>query len=170
MESLTERFDAVQENLLELYESGSDNIEDQILYWNLMRKEGVLFYYARQKGITRLGLQHVPSLAVSEFKAKQAIMMTLQLESLKNSEYGSEKWTMQDTSLELYNTEPQHTFKKEDRLLMYIMIIMNKIIILIPYGNTFIIKLTMTNGTKHRVMWTMREFIMSLLIMLSIIM
>lgn len=112
MESLTERFDAVQENLLELYESGSDNIEDQILYWNLMRKEGVLFYYARQKGITRLGLQHVPSLAVSEFKAKQAIMMTLQLESLKNSEYGSEKWTMQDTSLELYNTEPQHTFKK----------------------------------------------------------
>ena len=107
MESLTERFDAVQENLLELFESGSDNIEDQILYWNLMRKEGILLYYARQKGISRLGLQHVPSLAVSEFKAKQAIMMTLQLESLKNSEFGREKWTLQDTSLELYNTEPE---------------------------------------------------------------
>ncbi|ANG08954.1 E2 [Human papillomavirus 186] len=112
MESLSERFDAVQENLLQHFETGSDNIEDQILYWKLIRQENVLLHYARQKGILRLGLQPVPSLTASEHKAKQAIMMSLQLTSLKESPFGMEPWTMQDTSFELYNSNPQHTFKK----------------------------------------------------------
>nr|AYA93472.1 MAG: E2 protein [Human papillomavirus] len=112
MESLNERFDAVQENLLEHYETGSDKIEDQIMYWQLIRQEYVLLHYARKKNIMRLGLQTVPTLAVSEHKAKQAIMMTLQLTSLKNSAYGTEPWTMQDTSYELFNSAPQNTFKK----------------------------------------------------------
>lgn len=112
MESLSDRFDAVQENLLEHYETGSDNIDDQIMYWQLIRQEYVLLHYARKKNIMRLGLQTVPTLAVSEHKAKQAIMMALQLTSLKNSPYGTESWTMQDTSYELFNSAPQNTFKK----------------------------------------------------------
>ena len=112
MESLNERFDALQENLLQLYEAGSDNIDDQILYWDILRQENVLLHFARKKGISRLGLQHVPTLAVSEQKAKQAILMSLQLKSLKNSPFGTERWTMQDTSFEIYNAPPQNTFKK----------------------------------------------------------
>lgn len=112
MESLNERFDAVQENLLQHYETGSNNIDDQILFWELIRQENVLLHYARKKGIYRIGMQTVPSLTVSEHKAKQAIMMSLQLTSLKNSAYGTEPWTMQDTSFELYNSSPQNTFKK----------------------------------------------------------
>lgn len=112
MESLAERFDALQENLLTLYEAGSSKIEDQILYWDIIRQENVLFYYARKKGLTTVGFQPVPTLTVSENKAKQAIMMSLQLKSLQQSEFGTESWTMQDTSFELFNAEPQNTFKK----------------------------------------------------------
>lgn len=112
MESLTERYDSLQENLLQLYEAGSDKIEDHILYWDIVRHENVLLYYARQKGIGRLGLQPVPTLTVSEYKAKQAIGMSLQLKSLKESEYGKEPWTMQDTSYEIYSAAPKNTFKK----------------------------------------------------------
>lgn len=113
METLTERFDALEENLLQLYEAGSDKIDDQILYWDIIRQENVLFFYARKKGLQRISLQPVPSLTVSEHKAKQAIMMSIQLTSLKNSAFGNEPWTLQDTSFELYNAPPQNTFKKQ---------------------------------------------------------
>lgn len=112
METLTERYDALQDNLLMLYEAGSDKIEDQILYWDIIRQENVLFHYARKKGLSRIGLQPVPSLTSSEHKAKQAIMMSIQLKSLKMSAYGSEPWTLQDTSFEVYNAAPSNTFKK----------------------------------------------------------
>ena len=112
MESLTERFDALQENQLQLYEAGSDKIEDQILFWEINRQENVLLYFARQKGLSRIGLQPVPPLSVSEQKAKQAIAMSLHLKSLKESEFGREPWTLQDTSFELFNSPPQNTFKK----------------------------------------------------------
>lgn len=112
METLNERYDALQENLLMLYEAGSDKIDDQIMYWDIMRQENVLFYYARKKNIARIGLQPVPSLTTSEHKAKQAIMMSLQLKSLKMSAYGKEPWTLQDTSFEVYNAAPSNTFKK----------------------------------------------------------
>lgn len=112
MESLNERYDALQENLLQLYEAGSDNIEDQIMLWEIIRQENILLHYARKKGISRVGLQPVPSLTASEQKAKQAIYMSIQLKSLKNSPYGRERWTMQDTSYELFNSPPQNTFKK----------------------------------------------------------
>lgn len=112
MESLAERFDALQENLLTLYEAGSSNIEDQIMYWDIIRQENVLYHYARKRGLTHIGLQPVPTLTVSENKAKQAIMMSLQLKSLQQSEFGKEPWNMQDTSFELFNADPQNTFKK----------------------------------------------------------
>lgn len=112
MESLTERFDALQENQLQLFEAGSENIDDQILLWEIIRQENVLLHYARKKGLSRVGMQPVPSLAASEHKAKQAIFMSLNLKSLKDSAYGNEPWTMQDTSFEIFNSPPQNTFKK----------------------------------------------------------
>ncbi|AFV27131.1 E2 [Human papillomavirus 170] len=112
MESLEDRFDALQENLLQLYEAGSDNIKDQILYWDIVRQENVLLHYARKKGLNRIGLQVIPTLIVSENKAKQAILMTLQLRSLQKSAFGSESWTLQDTSYEAYTSAPENTFKK----------------------------------------------------------
>lgn len=112
METLVERFDAVQEKLLGLYEAGRSDLESQIQHWDLVRQEHVLLNYARRQGIQTLGLQRVPPLASSESKAKIAIMMQLVLKSLKRSPYGQEPWTLTDTSNELYTTAPENTFKK----------------------------------------------------------
>lgn len=112
MEALNERFNALQETLLDIYESGKDDIDTQILHWNCLRKEQILLNYARRHGIMRVGYQHVPPLAVTETKAKEAIGMVLVLESLKKSAYGNESWTLVNTSLETYRTPPSNCFKK----------------------------------------------------------
>lgn len=112
MERLRERFDAVQEALLTLYENASNDIDTQIKHWDLMRQEHAMLYIARQNGIRNLGLQQVPSLATSEHKAKQAIMMSLLLKSLKESPFGNETWSLSETSVEMLNTPPIHCFKK----------------------------------------------------------
>nr|AFK84998.1 E2 [Miniopterus schreibersii papillomavirus 1] len=112
MEQLKARLDVIQENLLKHYESGSTNLTDHIDYWNNERKENVLFYYARTKGINRIGMSPVPALIVSQSKAKDAIAQQMILESLAQSAYGEEAWTLQDVSREKYLTEPKYTFKK----------------------------------------------------------
>nr|ATP66837.1 E2 protein [Rodent papillomavirus] len=114
MNPLEARFDAVQERILNLYEKGSDKLEDQILYWELIRKEGAIEFCARKQGLNKLGLHPVPCQLGAENKAKKAIHMQLQLKSLLESQYGSESWTMQETSTEMYErTEPPNTFKKD---------------------------------------------------------
>ena len=85
MENLSERFNALQDQLMNIYEAAEHTLETQIAHWTLLRREAVLLYYARQKGITRLGYQPVPTLAVSEAKAKEAIGIMLQLQSLQKS-------------------------------------------------------------------------------------
>lgn len=112
MEPLAERFDALQRQLLALFEKDSEKIEDQILYWLLMRKESALMHYARQQGLTSVGLQSLPVLTVSENNAKQAIMMGIYLSSLQKSIFGKEPWTMTDTSYERFVAAPSGTFKK----------------------------------------------------------
>lgn len=97
---------------MSLIEKESTNLEDHILYYDAVRKEHVLAYYARQEGFTRLGLQPLASTAVSEYRAKEAIHISLLLKSLKKSEYGSEPWTLADVSAELLNTPPKNCFKK----------------------------------------------------------
>lgn len=112
MESLLDRFDAVQEQLLELYERDYKDIDSQIQHWELIRRENILLFYARKKGLARLGLHPVPPLKVSENKAKEAIGMSLQLQSLKRSPYGQEEWSLTDTSAEKFAAPPSGTFKK----------------------------------------------------------
>lgn len=112
MDWLTERFNAVQETLLNLIEQGAEDLDSQIAYWNTVRKENVYMYYAKKEKLTHLGLQPLPVTAVSEYKAKQAIHIVLLLESLKKSEYAKEPWTLQNTSAELLNTMPKDCFKK----------------------------------------------------------
>lgn len=112
METLVQRFDVVQDKLLGLYEAGHTDLDSQIQYWDLVRQENVLLNFARRHGIQMLGLQRVPPLAISESKAKTAIMMRLVLDSLKKSPFGQEPWGLTDTSHELYTTPPENTFKK----------------------------------------------------------
>lgn len=112
METLRERFDVLQDQLMNIYEVASDTLEAQIEHWRLLRKEAVLLYYARQNGVLRLGYQPVPPLATSEAKAKEAIGMMLQLQSLQKSAYASEKWTLVDTSIETFKNTPENHFKK----------------------------------------------------------
>lgn len=112
METLAQRLNDVQEELLALYEEDSEDIDKQILQWELIKKENVLFHYARSKGIYRLQMQLVPALQVSQDNAKKAIEMALLLKKLKASKYGAESWTLQDTSRELFETPPKRTFKK----------------------------------------------------------
>ena len=77
-----------------------------------MRKENVIAYYSRKEKIYNLGLQPMPALAVSQYKAKEAIGIELLLRSLKNSQFGSERWTLADVSAELLHTAPKNCFKK----------------------------------------------------------
>lgn len=112
MEALSARFNALQETLMDLYESGVETLETQIQHWKLLRQEQILFHYARKHGIMRLGYQPVPPLATSEIKAKDAIAMGLLLESLQKSKYAEEPWTLVETSLETVRSPPMDCFKK----------------------------------------------------------
>lgn len=112
MEELTRRFDVLQDQLMRHYESESKSLQDQINYWETIRKESALLHYARQQGISKLGLQPVPALVVSEYNGKQAISISLTLQSLLKSPFGKETWTLPETSAELINTEPKNTLKK----------------------------------------------------------
>ena len=112
MENLSKRFNALQDQLMNIYESAPDTLESQIEHWQTLRKEAVLLYFARQHGISRVGYQPVPVLAVSEAKAKQAIGMVLRLQSLQKSEYGSEPWSLVDASAETFRSPPENHFKK----------------------------------------------------------
>ena len=112
MDTLSDRFNALQENLMDIYESGRDDLETQIMHWQLLRQEQILFHYARKNGVMRLGYQPVPPLATSEAKAKDAIGMVILLESLQQSAYGKESWTLTQTSLETVRSPPANCFKK----------------------------------------------------------
>lgn len=109
---MTERYDALQERLMSLYEEGPKTIEGQIELWQTIRKEQVLLYYGRREGYRNFGLQPIPNLAVSEYKAKEAIQQVILLKSLQKSIYGREEWSLTDTSAELTHTSPRNTFKK----------------------------------------------------------
>lgn len=113
MEWLTQRFNAIQDNLLNLIEQGAEDLDSQIKYWNLVRQENVYLYYGRREGLTHFGLQPLPVTTVSEYKAKEAINMVLLLQSLKKSAYARETWTLQNASAELINTQPRNCFKKQ---------------------------------------------------------
>lgn len=113
METLSERFTALQDKLMDIYESGLETLEAQIEHWQLLRQEQVLLNFARRNGVLRLGYQPVPSLATSETKAKDAIGMVLLLQSLQTSKYAEETWSLVQTSLETVRSLPENCFKKE---------------------------------------------------------
>lgn len=115
MESLADRLDACQEKLLDLYEKDSDKLEDQILHWHYVRLEHAMLFKARQAGLTHVGHQVVPTLSVTKGKAHQAIEVHLSLQGLQNSAYAQEPWTLQTTSLEMWNAHPQRCWKKKGR-------------------------------------------------------
>lgn len=97
---------------MNLYESAPNTIDAQIEIWEIIRKEYVYYYYGRKEGYKHFGLQPIPALSVSEYKAKEAIQQVLLLKSLKKSPYGGEEWTLTNTSAELTHTQPKNAFKK----------------------------------------------------------
>nr|AVM18361.1 early protein 2 [Felis catus papillomavirus 3] len=112
MENLSDRFDNLQETLLDLYEKGSQNLCDQVIYWECRRKESVMLHFARKQGIGLLGMTAVPSLASSESQAKKAILMCLMLQSLQATPFADEKWSMTDCSIEVVEAAPKGMLKK----------------------------------------------------------
>ncbi|QBR53193.1 E2 protein [Tree shrew papillomavirus 2] len=115
MEQLATRLDAVQEALMDIYESGKDNIDTQVAHWGLQRREQAIMYLARQRGLSKLGFQKLPPLQVTQENARVAIQMHLSAMSLAKSKYAREKWTISDISKERYNCAPQSRFKKNGR-------------------------------------------------------
>ena len=98
---------------MNLYEENPNTIEAQIEIWQTIRQEQVLFYYGRKEGYRSFGLQPLPNLAVSEYRAKEAIQQVLLLKSLQKSPFGREEWTLTDASAELIHTVPKNVFKKQ---------------------------------------------------------
>lgn len=120
MESLVTRLNVVQEQLMGIYEDGTETLQTQIQHWGLLRKEQVLLHAARQQGFNRVGLISVPPLSVTQQNAKRAIEMHLCVQSLALSAFANERWTLSDTSYELYRTPPVGTFKKQgDQVAVY---------------------------------------------------
>lgn len=115
MATLADRLDACQETLIDLYEKDSNKLEDQIKHWHCIRLENAILFKARQAGLTHLGHQVVPTLNVTKGKAHQAIAVHLSLQSLYASEYKDEPWTLQNTSLDMWNTQPKGCWKKKGR-------------------------------------------------------
>lgn len=95
-----------------IYEEGDSNLSTQVRHWQLIRQEQVLLHAARQQGHTRIGMQAVPPLAASQANAKAAIEMHLLLQSLLQSPFAKEPWTLSDTSRDMYLAVPMHTLKK----------------------------------------------------------
>lgn len=112
MERLRERLERVQDQLLTLYEKNSDDLNDQIEHWKLVRQENVLLNAARRHGLTRVGLIPVPSRVVTETRGKAAIEMQLTLESLAKSPYAKEPWTLSQTSREAWTQPPELCLQK----------------------------------------------------------
>ncbi|AGA15834.1 E2 [Canis familiaris papillomavirus 15] len=112
METLSKRLNALQDALLNLYEEASDELQRQVDHWKILRQENVLLHYARKSGVLRVGMQPVPPLQVSAERAKHAIEMQIVLQSLCDSQWASETWTLADTSRELWTAAPQRCFKK----------------------------------------------------------
>jgi hypothetical protein len=110
---LTERSDALQERLLILYESDLKTLAAQLEHWTLIRKQYVLYYYAKKEGYTHLGLQPLPNLQISEYRAKEAIQLMLLIKSLQKSPFANEQWTLTETSAEIIHTPPKNCFKKQ---------------------------------------------------------
>ena len=96
-----------------LIEKESTALADHIAYWDSVRLENILGYYARKEGYTHLGLHPLPTLTVLEYKSKEAIKMKLLLISLSKSQYGNEPWTLAEVSAEQMNSDPKNCFKKK---------------------------------------------------------
>lgn len=111
MTDLQARLDSIQDRILTLYESNSTNLADHLQFYLLSRQEHALLYVARQKGI-KLAMP-LPALATSKARARESIEMSLLIESLLNSPFGNEAWTLPEVSRERLLAPPKYCFKKD---------------------------------------------------------
>nr|AGU90668.1 E2 [human papillomavirus 59] len=113
MDTLSQRLSVLQDQILEHYENDSKDINEHINYWKLVRMENVILFAARENNIHTLNHQVVPTFLVSKNKACEAIELQMALESLAQTEFKNEQWTMQETCQELWQTAPKKCFKKQ---------------------------------------------------------
>ncbi|AFS89105.1 E2 [Equus caballus papillomavirus 4] len=112
MAKLLSHLDALSERQMTLLEKGSTSLACHLEYWGLQRRENMVMYAARQKGMCRVGHIPFPSMVSCAAKAREAIEMELQLASLLQTEFGNQPWTLAETSYELFKTKPRDTFKR----------------------------------------------------------
>ena len=110
---LLQRLEFLQDEILDAYESRSTKLENHIELWHYIREEQAILHAARQRHVYKIGMQIVPPLLTTQTKAKQAIEMEIVLKSLNMSPYAKEDWTLQDTSIERWLSQPHYTLKKE---------------------------------------------------------
>lgn len=60
-----------------------------------------------------MGLQPLPNLQISEYRAKEAIQLMLLIKSLQKSTFANEQWNLSETSAEIIHTPPKNCFKKQ---------------------------------------------------------
>ncbi|AFA26576.1 E2 [Tursiops truncatus papillomavirus 5] len=113
MEPLCSRLDALQEGQMDLIEKDNGNLKDILQYYSLLRTEAMLLYAANERGIGKVGFTVVPKKKACEANAKNCIRLHLAVSSLLNSSYASEPWFLSQVSIELYDTPPKETFKKQ---------------------------------------------------------
>nr|UVY87410.1 E2 protein [human papillomavirus 35] len=140
METLSQRLSVCQDKILEHYKTESTCLSDHILYWKLIRLECAVFYKAREMGIKTLNHQVVPTQAISKAKAMQAIELQLMLETLNTTEYRTETWTLQETSIELYTQFHKDVLKNMGLQWKYNLMVINKILCIILIGHIYYIR------------------------------
>nr|AEI61849.1 early protein E2 [human papillomavirus 67]CAD1807513.1 early protein E2 [human papillomavirus 67]CAD1807564.1 early protein E2 [human papillomavirus 67]CAD1807714.1 early protein E2 [human papillomavirus 67]CAD1807826.1 early protein E2 [human papillomavirus 67] len=113
MEEISTRLNAVQEKILDVYEANKKDLCTQIEHWRLRRIECALYYKAKEMGLARIGHQVVPPMSVTKAKACQIIELQMALQTLNETQYSNDEWTLQSTSLELWLCEPKKCLKKK---------------------------------------------------------
>nr|WOB19158.1 E2 [Columba livia papillomavirus 1] len=109
---------ALQEREAELLEKDHHTLAEILDYWGTVRRTQTLLAAAAKQGIKRVGGTKVPPASVTEHEAKDAIMMTILLDSLAQSPYARLQWELGDMSPQLYRQRPEGLKRGPRRVLV----------------------------------------------------
>lgn len=116
MSAASDHLLAAQETQMQCIEKDSRLLQDHACYWGAVRREKLLLYAARTKGLKTIGCVPVPPCSVTAEQAKQAICMQLIVEELLHSPWAKEPWSLTDLSWERYQAAPKGCLKKGARV------------------------------------------------------
>nr|WRK63448.1 E2 protein [Anas platyrhynchos papillomavirus 3] len=105
--SLEEQLEALQDREAELLEREPTNLGDICSYWEVVKRQQLLFTACGVRGIRRVGGVRVPPTRVSEQEAKDAILMVLLCRGLQGTQWANLPWSLGDFSPVLYRQPPE---------------------------------------------------------------